>query len=172
MAACQWISPEDASPKSLRTPLGTSWALQGCFILTSIWSIWGSWTHEVEQVYELLASFSDLSCIFVDLATVYYISKWEIWRLELVNPVCICLTLYFVYLVIVNMSHPATALSWYNPSLSDCSAPLLFHSVHFQQQIKWYVIWILNIVTHHFAAFPHVPCSSSSYLQFLSSDCL
>lgn len=116
MAACQWISPEDASPKSLRTPLGTSWALQGCFILTSIWSIWGSWTHEVEQVYELLASVSDLSCIFVDLATVYYISKWEIWRLELVNPVCICLTLYFVYLVIVNMSHPATALSWYNPS--------------------------------------------------------
>lgn len=90
-----------------------------------LWSIWGSWTHEVEQLSELLASPFDLSCILVDLAAVYFISKWEIRRLELVNLLCICLTLYFIYLVIVNMSHPATALSWNNPSLSDCSALLL-----------------------------------------------
>lgn len=129
MAECQWISPEEASPKSLHKPLGTSWALQG----------WGAFIfnfhfkhlrelNEVEQVYELLASFFfflTFPTFFVDWAAVYFISKWGIRRLELVNLACICLTLYFIYLVIVNMSHPAAALSLNNPSLSHSSAPLL-----------------------------------------------
>lgn len=126
MAECQWISPEDASPKSLLKPLGTSWALQGwgCFIFSfhlkhlrklNKWSCTTIWTF---------ASFFDLSGIFVDLAAVYFISKWGICWLELVNLVCICLTLYFIYFVTVNMSHPATAWLWNYPSLSGSSALL------------------------------------------------
>lgn len=151
MAECQWISPEDASPKSLHKPLGTSWVLQGwaCFIfnfhLKYLWKVntW-SWTS--------FWTFCKLFWPFLHFCwlsyCIYFISKWGIRRLELVNLLCICLTLYFIYLVIVNMSHPATALSWNNPSLSDCSALLLVGCVcvSFSAATNK-IICYLNIVT-------------------------
>lgn len=141
-----WVSVNISRGCFTKNPCKNLWVHHGLcrdggvLFLTSLWSIWGSWTHKVEQVYELLASLFNLSSIFVDLATVYSISKRGIWRSELVNLVCICLTLYFIYLVIVNMSHAATALSWNTPSLSDCSALLLLPCWGFIHRIssnKW-----------------------------------
>lgn len=79
-------------------------------LLTSIWSISDRWTQKVEQIWQLLCKlflfFFFFLLYFIDLATVYFISAWGLWIYDLlVNLLCICLTLYFICLVIVNMSH-------------------------------------------------------------------